>query len=330
MGHRTGVCVKRLTLVFAAVLLLAAVAPYLLPLQNSREPLPAQPFPNSAGIEVGGVRLHVRTWLPDAEIGDGACAFLLIHGFAGSTFSWRELAPRLAARGHVVLAVDLPSFGYSERRNWALEDGEALWRLLEATRPGARWCLIGHSMGARVAAAVASRHPERIDAVVYLGGWPLSRVRPGLRQRLAVRLLRLPSVQRWASVVADRSQFNEARFAHLLESAYGRPPTADEVAGYLAPMRVRGTVPAVLERMTQARSEVDEAAIARLPTLLLWGAEDAWVPVAVAERTRERFPAFALLRLPGSGHVPMETHPEETWAALLGWLEARPPREGEG
>lgn len=316
---------KRLAVAALVLLLVLALAPYLVPLVYSERPLPERPFENSLQVEAGGVRVHAQAWPEASDARPGRCAFLLIHGFAGSTFSWRHLAPRLAERGHPVLAIDLPGFGYSERRLWDLEDGEAIWQILERTRPGSRWCLIGHSMGARIAAAVASRHPERVDAVVYLGGGPLARGgAPGWRQRLFAGLVRLPPVQRWATVIADRTQFNPGRFAVLLESAYGRTPTAAEVDGYLAPMQVAGTVPAVLARMTRARAAVDEASIARLPTLLLWGAVDTWVPPRVAERTRERMPGFLRVEIAGAGHNPMETHPAETWRALEGWLGTFP------
>jgi len=319
---------KRIAQAILALLLLAAIAPYLVPLRNSVEPLPERPFENSLHAEAGGVRVHAQAWPQAAVEGPERCAFALIHGFAGSTYSWRELAPRLAARGHAVLAIDLPGFGYSERRNWPLDDGEGVWQVLDAVRPGARWCLIGHSMGARVAAAMASRHPERIDAVVYIGGGPLGRGEPDARQRLVGALVRMPPVQRWAAVYADRTQFNPGRLATLLGSAYGRTPTAAEVEGYLAPLLVEGTVPAILTRMATARASVNEETIASLPTLLLWGAVDTWVPPSVAERTRKRIPSFELAMLAGAGHNPMETHPAETWRTLEAWLGTLPVPSG--
>lgn len=314
---------KWLAIGVGLLLLVASVVPFLIPVRHSAAPMPDRPFENSLLAEAGGVRVHAQAWPAASVDGPEPCAFALIHGFAGSTYSWRELAPRLAARGHPVVAIDLPGFGYSDRRNWPVDDGDGVWAVLEATRPGARWCLIGHSMGARVAAAVASRQPDRIDAVVYLGGGPLRRAEPGLRQQAIAGLMRLPPVQRWVTVYADRTQFNVERFSTLLGSAYGRVPTAAEVEGYLAPLQVEGTAAAILGRMATARASVDEAAITSRPTLLLWGAVDTWVPPQVAERTRERIPGFDLVMLAGAGHNPMETHPAETWRALEAWLDTQ-------
>lgn len=325
---RIAVWFKRIAIGVLLLILLLAIAPFLIPLRHSVGVLPERPFENSLHADVAGVRLHAQAWPAKDVAGPEPCAFALIHGFAGSSYSWRELAPRLAARGHAVLAVDLPGFGYSDRRNWPLEDGEGVWQILDAVRPGARWCLIGHSMGARVAAAAVSRKPERVDAVVYLGGGPLGRGEPGLRQRAIALLLRLPPVQRWVAVYADRTQFNAERFATLLGSAYGRNPTMAEIEGYLTPLLVEGTAAAILNRMATARATIDEAAIARVPTLLLWGAVDAWVPPRVAERTRERVPTFQLEMLAGAGHNPMETHIAETWEVLDSWLASVAARAG--
>jgi len=325
---RIVVWAKRIALTILVLLSLAAVAPFLVPLQHSADVLPDRPFENSLHAEVASVRMHAQAWAAGEIDGPEPCAFALIHGFAGSSYSWRELAPRLAARGHAVLALDLPGFGYSERRNWPLDDGDGVWQVLDAVRPDARWCLIGHSMGARVVAAAVSRQPERVDAVVYLGGGPFGRGEPGMRQRVIGLLLRLPPVQRWVTVYADRTQFNAERVATLLGSAYGRNPTAAEIEGYLAPLQVEGTAPAILTRMATAQASVDEEAIAGVPTLLLWGAVDTWVPPRVAERARERVPAFQLEILAGAGHNPMETHIAETWNVLDAWLrsvEARLP-----
>ena len=51
-----------------------------------------------------------------AEAGDPQDpALLLIHGFGGSTFGYRDVMEPLAARGWHVIAIDLPGFGLSEK-----------------------------------------------------------------------------------------------------------------------------------------------------------------------------------------------------------------------
>lgn len=314
---------KAFVLIVIAPFVILSVLPYALPLPNASAPLSERPFENSLQTDVDSVGVHAQAWPAVADDAvSPACAFLLLHGFAGSTFSWRLLAPMLARRGHAVLAVDLPPFGYSARQALPDGDGVALWKAVEQIRPGARWCVIGHSMGARAAAEFVAKQPARIDAAIYIGGTPFARAERGWRGPVVRALVAYPPVQRWIAVYADRTQLNDQRFSALLQSAYGRAPTAVEVLGYLEPMRVAGTAPAIIARMARPVAVIDESTLDDIPTLLLWGAVDTWVPPEVAERVRERMPHAPLSQLAGAAHSPMETHSDETFRRIDAWLDS--------
>jgi len=308
------------------LLLLAAIVPYLMVLEHSDQPLIDQPFDNSLHAQAGGVRIHGQAWAAAANAEPG-CAVLLVHGFSGSTFSWRTLAPRLAARGHAVLALDLPGFGYSERRQWTDGDAAGIWQALDQIKPGARWCLVGHSMGARSVAAAAALRPDAVHALILIGGGPgVGAPRGGMRSAALRGLVALPPLRRWIAVYADRTQFNSERFTELLTSAYAQTPTSADVEGYLAPMRVRGTAAAIVERMATPQPGFDLSALQTTPVLLLWGALDSWVPLAVAQRARSQLPSAQLEVMVGQGHCPMETAPAETFRRIDDWLSALPVR----
>lgn len=57
---------------------------------------------------LNGVRLHVRRG------GQGPQAVVLLHGWCGSSHSWRQLAP-LLARDHTVIVPDMRGYGRSEK-----------------------------------------------------------------------------------------------------------------------------------------------------------------------------------------------------------------------
>ena len=65
---------------------------------------------------------------------------------------------------------------------------------------------------------------------------------------------------------------------------------------------------------------VDELAAAAVPTLLLWGEDDTFQRVEYAERYAAEIPDATLRRLPGSGHIPMESAPQAAAEALVGWF----------
>ncbi len=272
----------------------------------------AAPFANSRFEAIDGIRVHLRQW-PAAGGGTG-CPVLLVHGLGGSTFSFRELAPALAAAGHPVWALDLPAYGYSDRMPFPRTAGLALGPWLETQAPGRAWCLLGHSMGTRVVAELAQQ-PGRAQSVVYIAGNPILSARE-LRGR---ERYRSPRFRRFvAGLVESRYLGNPERIASLIERAYNREPRPEEVAGYLAPLQQPGTALAILTGYSaQWPPAADAARLDRVPTLVVWGENDRWVKPEVAQRLRSDLPSARWVTITGAGHAPMETHVARTADAVL-------------
>ena len=95
--------------------------------------------------------------------------FVLVHGAWHGAWCWEKLTPLLEARGHRVLAPDLPGHG-ADRTPLAEVTLDAYAERVRATiaaQPEAV-VLVGHSMGGVVITAAAERIPERIRTLVYL------------------------------------------------------------------------------------------------------------------------------------------------------------------
>jgi pimeloyl-ACP methyl ester carboxylesterase len=124
-------------------------------------------------------------------------AFVLIHGAWHNSFCWYEVAERLRARGHRVLAIDLPGHGVHARYPQSyFADGQvgfdmepsplgevtldaaagavvaALKQVQGVTRP----ILVGHSLGGAVITRTAELAPELIGQLVYLTAFLPTRV----------------------------------------------------------------------------------------------------------------------------------------------------------
>lgn len=280
-------------------------------------PAAAEPFANSRFETIDGVRVHVRHW--PAQGGAPGCPVLLVHGLGGSTFSFRDLAPALAAAGHPVWALDLPAYGYSERVPFPGTAGAALAPWLRAQAPGQRWCLLGHSMGTRVVAELAQR-PDAVRSVVYIAGNPILSARE-LRSR---ERYRSPRFRRFvAGLVEARYLDHPDRLAALLERAYNREPSAEEIRGYVEPLQTPGTALAILTGYSaQWPPPADPQRLDRLPTLVVWGEDDRWVKSEVAVRLRADLPSARWVIVPGAGHAPMETHVAATRDAVLSQFAA--------
>ena len=92
---------------------------------------------------------------------------ILLHGFTQTAGSWNRPADALRARGHDVVALDLPGHGPSPSHRVVgdLWSGAAV-----VARDGGRGTWVGYSMGARLALHVALAHPDVVERLVVLGG----------------------------------------------------------------------------------------------------------------------------------------------------------------
>ena len=101
---------RTLLAMLAAVAATLALGPLLVPVPPLPDTVPPEQLadPDSRFLDVGGLRLHYK------RLGTGKQAVLLLHGFASSTFSWREVMAPLS-EDHTVVAYDRPSSGLTDR-----------------------------------------------------------------------------------------------------------------------------------------------------------------------------------------------------------------------
>jgi pimeloyl-ACP methyl ester carboxylesterase len=133
-------------------------------------------------VTIGEVTLNVE------RRGSGP-AVLLLHGFPDTIRMWCDVAPRLAAAGHEVIAVDQRGCGDSDapvgRRHYGIDllvdDVAGLLRVLDVTGPVH---VMGHDWGSVVAWCLAMTRPELVRSVVAISvGHPRAYALAGLEQK---------------------------------------------------------------------------------------------------------------------------------------------------
>jgi pimeloyl-ACP methyl ester carboxylesterase len=95
--------------------------------------------------------------------------FLLVHGAFHGSWCWERVIPALEARGHKVLAPDLPGIGGDPETLAACD--LAIWGDFVAglaRKAGEPVILVGHSRGGIVIGEAAERAPEAVACLVYL------------------------------------------------------------------------------------------------------------------------------------------------------------------
>ncbi len=209
-----------------------------------------------------------------------------------------------AFEGLDAIAFDLPGFGASPEppKGWgAAEYAEALTPLLEElARPAV---VVGHSFGGRVAVNLAARSPGRVAALV-LTGVPLLRPPGGSSAKPALAYRAGRALHR-RGLLGDKAMEG-------LRRRHGSPD-------YRAATRVMRQV---LVRVVNETYEEQLAAVT-CPTDLVWGDDDAEVPVAVAEAACRVLAKSTLTVVPGAGHLLPLTAPAELRAAVERNLRSR-------
>ena len=123
--------------------------------------------PDRAGyVDLAGTRLRVWEW------GDeDAPAVLCLHGAYDHGRMWDHLAPRIAALGFQVVAVDLRGHGDSQRLASGHVWAASVIDIARLSRHyGSPVGLVGHSFGGGQAMMVAATFPEDVRWVVNIDG----------------------------------------------------------------------------------------------------------------------------------------------------------------
>lgn len=302
----------RLTLLYFLVPLAIALpgCVSLRPFAEIRREVPADQFVEVGGP--GGQLVHVE------QAGAGE-PVVLLHGFGGSTYSWRQVMPALA-RSHRVVAIDLNGFGYTQRPKSAASytreaQGKLVLGTLDALGIGrAHFC--GHSYGGGLTLYLAQSHPERFLSMVLVDS---SAPTYSDDRRTRTASLRPLSYLFLRSVALRPSAIRRS----LLRSYWDRSKVTPElVRAYAERLAVEGAADAYYGLTAPAppgeRVELETIAV---PALVVWGAHDQTILPESGRRAAARLPRSEFVLLADSGHLPMEEQPEEFLAAVLPFLE---------
>jgi pimeloyl-ACP methyl ester carboxylesterase len=255
---------------------------------------------------------------------DGEFA-LLLHGWPEFADSWSAVLTALGAAGYRAVAVD--QRGYSPRArppriaDYAVPELVADALAFADSQGAGRFHLVSHDWGGMVAWALAGAHPERLKSLTVLATPhpdALNRATaedPTQHRRLDyVRFFRLNDGAAEAALLADD--------AARLRAAYGgKVPGAlvdDNVRRLCAP----GALTATLNWYRAPESVISvPAGRITVPTLFLWGSEDAALGRVAAESTGEWVDGpYRFEALEGSSHWLPEEVPDVVTPKILDHL----------
>jgi 3-oxoadipate enol-lactonase len=253
---------------------------------------------------------------PALERGSGP-AIVFLHGYPLNHSMWTPQLEDLSFSHHVIL-LDLPGYGLAG--DWPVPDtlsgfAESVHRTL-VERFSTPVAIAGHSFGGYVAMQLYRDHPEQFRALILTN----TRSEP------------------------DTSEAKEKRLAlasHLEDPSHGLD--VDEVArGLVAPatwhmggpvvesvrFMVRdarsATIRETLRAIANRPDSTPVLSSVRVPSLVVWGAEDRLIPPQQTQLMVPRIPGSMGVSIAGAGHLPSLEQPQVFTGVVRDFLSRVP------
>jgi pimeloyl-ACP methyl ester carboxylesterase len=209
---------------------------------------------------------------------------LVLHGWGASIEAVYPIVCGLAPVA-TVYALDLPGFGQTDLppEAWGVEDYQAFVAAFMDALAIERPAVVGHSNGGRIAIRMAATEPARASRLVLVDS-------AGIRPRRTLRWYRRVGM---AKLGKHAARFLGAPGERLRSLLVSRAASADYAAA--------GPLRPTLVRLVNADLRPLMPRIA-VPTLLVWGSQDADTPLSAAREMERLIPDAGLVVLEGAGH----------------------------
>ncbi len=226
--------------------------------------------------------------------------FLLLHGLGSNALSWSGLIASLEAQGAQVSALDLPSHGDNPEEASQIDD--LIDHVSTYLRPlSGKVHLVGHSLGAYVAAQVAFRIPDAVSEVMLISPAGCG---PEINAEFVLGLSSVKNIDQLRGLL----KMLGPKAVHF----------PDTVVNAMLKDLSRGRLTALVERLLDGSSSCLDILPAldaiedRVPVSAVIGIQDQIIP----KEHLFRLPSHVRIHILNAGHVPQWDAPAEI-AALL-------------
>jgi pimeloyl-ACP methyl ester carboxylesterase len=249
---------------------------------------------------------------------------IALHGYGETAYTWHHLIGPISARNELHL-FDLKGHGRSPKprdgKYSAIDQAELIHDFIRSKNL-TKLTLIGHSMGGGISLVLAQRllaeRPDRLASLVLVAS-------VAYRQPIAAlaRVIGVPLLGEALLTVAPP----EFVVRSVLRGAYYDPNKIgeDEVEAYKVNLADSDSIRAIVSisrhiiprDVEPALTAIDDA---RVPTLLIWGRQDRYVLLEIAQRLHARITRSRLWVIEECGHVPHGERPERVAPGLVEFL----------
>jgi pimeloyl-ACP methyl ester carboxylesterase len=273
----------------------------------------AEKYPDKRYAQIDGVSLHYE------QEGLGR-PLVFLHGLLTYSHLWRNITPGLTF-GNTIYSLDLMGCGFSEKPHDKTYSLDTYVNQLAAFLDSFHLdnpILAGHDLGGVIVTLYTLRNPDKVRKLIIIDA-PLYSAAPPL----AVRLLRTKLIGElftgdwFLKRILRGGVAKETAMPDALVDDYLRPYHEDPGARAALLKLVRELeLRPVLENEIQPNLNK-----LQLPTLVMWGDSDAYVPLDFGKKLDQEIPNADFAVILRSGHYVQEERPEEVRAVLKEFIE---------
>jgi len=263
---------------------------------------------NECWVKLDGIKVRYL------ESGKGEKNHILfIHGLGSAADRWMKI-PEALSDFHS-MAIDLPGFGESDKPvniNYTINEFRKfiISFLKEVSFNDEKTTIIGHSLGGYIASEIAIQHQNNVNQLVLIDpSGTLNEPTPILNEYLdAAMSPTIDNVRKaFEKMVADPKRVP----SQLVEGFIRRINMPNAKDAFKSTLANSATTQIGLERLRQ---------INKIPTLILWGADDRVIPLEHSKVFKDTILDSQLEIIEDAGHAPFAEKPEQVSKILKEFL----------
>jgi pimeloyl-ACP methyl ester carboxylesterase len=263
----------------------------------------------SSFVSVQGMDVHYR------DEGEGP-VIILLHGTGSSLHTWDKWT-KILSENYRVIRLDLPAYGLTgphPQKKYALDDYRLFLEEFCKKLKLNEFMLAGNSLGGAIAWYYTSFHQDQVSQLHLLnpGGFITK------RSPIVFKLAKTPILNKILRYVTPRSFIK----MNLKEVYYDDSKlTNEKIETYRDLILRENNRQSFIDRANvNLKEQTGRLKLIQTPTLILWGRQDAWIPVSNSILFKQLLPNSEVVIMDETGHIPMEEKPVESLEIVIEFI----------
>jgi pimeloyl-ACP methyl ester carboxylesterase len=246
---------------------------------------------------------------------------LLLHGICASLETWNGWVNQMKGN-YRIIRLDIPGFGITgPAPNKSYYNREMAVEFLDAfmARLGINnFNMAGNSLGGYLAWNYALKYPHKVRRLILIDS-------VGYKQKLPFILdfATSPAMQVMARSMMPRWMLNKAVYQVYGDKSKVTPEAQKRYFDFAMREGNKGSYVDIFLEMRRQNESVNiskDIPNIKVPTLVMWGTKDEWVPFMYFEKWKKDLPSARFISYEGAGHIPMEEIPDITARDAMSFL----------